>query len=77
MNARSRTIPLLTGDRDYAGTDASISENGTFKPSRHVDLDRLSAAGIPVDIVFEQGANGAVNAAPDSARRLLALVERT
>jgi hypothetical protein len=34
-----------------------MDEMGVIGPQLQSDLDRLSAAGIPVDIVFEQGVN--------------------
>ncbi len=57
MNALSRKILVLQGDGDYAGTKALIEDSGNITSSLQSDLDRLSAAGIPVDIVFEQGVN--------------------
>ncbi len=57
MNALSRKILVLQGDGDYAGTKALIENSGNITRNLQSDLDRLSAAGIPVDIVFEQGVN--------------------
>lgn len=45
----------LQGDGDYEATAKLIEETGIIKPMLQSDLDRLSAANIPVDIVFEQG----------------------
>jgi hypothetical protein len=36
--------------------DAFVAEMGAVSPQLQADLDRLAAAAIPVDIVFEQGA---------------------
>ncbi len=57
MNALSRKILVLQGDGDYNGTKMLIEDSGNITRSLQGDLDRLSAAGIPVDIVFEQGVN--------------------
>ena len=43
------------GDGDYAGATAMLEQLGRIGPELQADLDRLSSAGIPVDIVFEQG----------------------
>jgi hypothetical protein len=51
----SRTLLTLQGDGDYAAVDAFVSEMGNVGPQLQADLDHLAAAGIPVDIVFEQG----------------------
>jgi hypothetical protein len=51
----SRTLLTLQGDGDYAAVDAFVNEKATVGPQLQADLDRLAAASIPVDIVFEQG----------------------
>ena len=51
----SNRLLTLQGNGDYAAVDAFVQEMGTVGPQLQSDLDRLSAAGIPVDIVFEQG----------------------
>jgi hypothetical protein len=48
-------ILTLQGDGDYAGVAALVEEMGRVGPQLQADLDRLAAASIPVDIVFEQG----------------------
>lgn len=45
----------LQGDGDYEAVDVFVAETGNVGPQLQADLDRLSAAAIPVDIVFEQG----------------------
>ena len=55
MNALSEHILRLQGHGDYAGATAFMEEQGTIGPDLQRSLDRLSSAGIPVDIVFEQG----------------------
>ena len=57
MNALSRKILMLQGDGDYEGTRELMDTMGNITADLQADLDRLSAAGIPVDIVFEQGVN--------------------
>ncbi len=55
MNALSETILTLQGDGNYDGVAQLVSEKGLIDSELQSDLDRLSAAGIPVDIIFEQG----------------------
>jgi len=51
----SRLILTLQGDGDYDGVTAMMGELELIRPSLQSDLDRLTDANIPVDIVFEQG----------------------
>lgn len=51
----SRLILTLQGDGDYEGVDQLVQEKGTVTDQLQADLDRLSNADIPVDVVFEQG----------------------
>ncbi len=53
----SRTILILQGDGDYQAVNAFVTEMASVGPLLQADLDRLAAARIPVDIVFEQGAD--------------------
>ncbi|MFT5970640.1 MAG: hypothetical protein ACI8ZO_001154 [Flavobacteriales bacterium] len=55
MNALSEKIVTLQGDGDIAGVEALMNEMGMIDADLQSDLDRLETAGIPVDIVFEQG----------------------
>ena len=55
VEALSRRILTLQGDGDYAGAAAMVKELGVIGPELQTDLDRLSDANIPVDIVFDQG----------------------
>ncbi len=55
MNELSRIILMLQGDGAYAAVEALVRDKGVIKPQLQVDLDRLAAEGIPVDIIFEQG----------------------
>ena len=51
----SRTLLTLQGNGDYAAVDTFVIETSSVGPQLQADLDRLATAGIPVDIVFEQG----------------------
>lgn len=51
----SATILRLQGNGDYDGVKAFMQKYGSIDAQLRADLDRLSSAGIPVDIVFEQG----------------------
>jgi len=55
MNALSERILRFQGDGDYDGVVSFMNEYGTIRPQLQADLDRLAEAGIPVDIVYEQG----------------------
>jgi hypothetical protein len=57
VKALSRKLLTLQGDGDYAAVDAFVREMGTVGPRLQADLDRLESSNIPVDIVFEQGAD--------------------
>jgi hypothetical protein len=52
----SSRLLTLQGNGDYQAVDAFVAEMGIVSPQLQADLDRLDAAAIPVDIVFEQGA---------------------
>jgi len=51
----SATIIRLQGNGDYDGVKAFMQKYGSIDAQLRADLDRLSSAGIPVDIVFDQG----------------------
>ncbi|WP_417659861.1 dipeptidyl-peptidase 3 family protein [Pseudidiomarina sp.] len=55
MNSLSEKILTLQGDGDYAGVGELFDTMGNIGPQLQADLDRLSAADIPVDITFRQG----------------------
>ena len=55
MNALSSEILTLQGDGNYIGVAQLVEEKGKIGVQLQSDLDRLSDANIPVDIVFEQG----------------------
>jgi hypothetical protein len=52
----SSKLLTLQGNGDYAAVDAFVAEMGNVSPGLQADLNRLADAGIPVDIVFDQGA---------------------
>ena len=55
VDALSGKILRFQGDGDYVGVNAWVEEKGNVGAALQADLDRLSTAGIPVDIIFEQG----------------------
>ncbi|HSG49256.1 MAG TPA: hypothetical protein VLA43_15655 [Longimicrobiales bacterium] len=55
VDGLSELILTLQGDGNYDGVDALMREKGRVPAALQADLDRLARAGIPVDIVFEQG----------------------
>jgi hypothetical protein len=55
MDALSEQILRFQGDGDLAGVQAFMQRYGRIDAELQGDLDRLSHAGIPVDVVFEQG----------------------
>ena len=57
MAELSRKILTLQGDGDKAAVADFVRTYGKIDSALQADLDRLSAAGIPVDVVFEQGAD--------------------
>ena len=56
MLSSSEQILKIQGDGDYATAKKLIEEQGFIREELQNDLDRIGEAGIPRDIVFEQGA---------------------
>ena len=56
IDALSNKILTLQGDGDYAGVATLVADKGVIKTQLQQDLDKLTAADIPVDIDFKQGA---------------------
>lgn len=54
-DALSEKILRLQGDGDYGSVEAFVEQYGKIDDTLQGDLQRLADAGIPVDIVFEQG----------------------
>ena len=57
MDALSEKILTLQGDGDYQGVVDLLNTYGSIGESLQSDLDMLAQKGIPVDIIFEQGAD--------------------
>jgi hypothetical protein len=55
IDALSNKILTLQGDGDYDGVAKLVADKGVIKAQLQQDLDRLTAADIPVDIDFKQG----------------------
>jgi len=55
MSALSKLLLTLQGDGDYEGARKLTGEKGVIGSQLQADLDRLTRANIPVDIVFSQG----------------------
>jgi len=55
MTDLSNLILTLQGNGDYDGVAKLVADKGVISSDLQADLDRLSAANIPVDVVFEQG----------------------
>jgi hypothetical protein len=53
----SAKLLTLQGDGDYDGAADLVRTQGVIGPQLQAELDRLSERGIPVDVVFEQGAD--------------------
>lgn len=52
----SELILTIQGDGDYELAQKIIEERGYIREELQNDLDRIGDAGIPRDVVFEQGA---------------------
>ena len=55
MAELSRLLLTLQGDGDYDGATELTNTKGVIGEQLQADLDRLTRAGIPVDITFRQG----------------------
>jgi hypothetical protein len=55
IDALSNKILTLQGDGDYNGVATLVADKGVIKAQLQQDLDKLTAADIPVDIDFKQG----------------------
>jgi hypothetical protein len=55
MTELSRLLLTLQGDGDYDGARELTESKGVIGAQLQADLDRLTRAGIPVDITFRQG----------------------
>jgi len=57
MTSLSDKILTLQGDGDYEGVRDLFDQMGNIPPNLQHDLDRVSEAGIPRDVIFKQGAD--------------------
>jgi hypothetical protein len=55
IDALSNKILTLQGDGDYAGVAQLVADKGLINAQLQQDLNKLTAANIPVDIDFKQG----------------------
>lgn len=55
IDSLSALILALQGNGDYQGVDELVKDKGVIGETLTQDLDKISKANIPVDIVFEQG----------------------
>jgi len=55
MDSLSAQLLTLQGNGDYQGAARLMDDMGFIGPQLAEDLARLESAGIPVDVVFEQG----------------------
>jgi Peptidase family M49 len=55
VDSLAARILRFQGDGDYQGVSRFMATRAKISLTLQADLDRLSAAGIPVDIVFKQG----------------------
>ncbi len=55
MNSLTEKILVIQGDGNYDEAKKWVEEKGKIGDDLQKDLDRVNDAGIPVDIVFEQG----------------------
>ena len=52
----SELILRIQGDGDYDAAAELVETRAKIRPELQADLDRLSAKSIPVDVIFNQGA---------------------
>lgn len=55
MDALSETILKIQGNGDYDGVSKLVAEKAVIGAELQGDLDKLTNANIPVDVIFEQG----------------------
>jgi hypothetical protein len=55
MTLLGQKILKIQGDGDYLAATQFMDEMGTVQETLQADLERVNRAGIPVDVVFEQG----------------------
>ena len=55
IEALSRKLLTIQGDGDYAAAKALTDDKGVVGQQLAADLQKLDAAGIPIDVRFSQG----------------------
>jgi predicted DNA-binding transcriptional regulator YafY len=55
VTSLGKLILIIQGNGDYEGAKKIITEMGIMKQQLEQDLNKISKAGIPRDIVFDQG----------------------
>ena len=55
MNALSKKLLMIQGDGDYQAAVELLASKGKIGTDLQADLDKLTNAKIPVDIIFYQG----------------------
>ena len=55
MNDLSKLLLTLQGNGDYEGAKQLLASKGVITDELQSELDKLTEANIPVDIVFNQG----------------------
>lgn len=55
MNGLSELILTLQGNGDYKGVVELMNTKGKISETLQIDLDKINAANVPVDIKFKQG----------------------
>jgi len=55
VSSLSALILKLQGDGDYEGVEKLMEERGRMSLSLQTDMAKLVEAGVPIDIIFEQG----------------------
>lgn len=51
----TKTVLMILGDGDYNAAQELLKEKGFIPPQLQKDLNMINSAGIPTDVVFEQG----------------------
>jgi len=55
MTSLTEKIIVMQGNGDMAGAQLWLKEKAVINAELQKDLDKISGAGIPIDVVFEQG----------------------
>ena len=55
VNELTKTVLMILGDGDYNAAQELLKEKGFIPPQLQKDLNMINSAGIPTDVVLEQG----------------------